>query len=792
MNKWQKLVQQQFLNNEEAVIERLEDIYGSAQEDIEKKLNKLTFTIDNLQAEYDWLDPDDPERARIKSIIQSKIYQKGYQEQLKKQVDGILGQMQTSQFTTISAYLDECYNDGFIGTIFDQHGQGVPITTPINQAAMVRAVQLDSKISKGLYTKLGEDVALLKKKITAEVSRSISTGKSFKETAQLLANQSRIGYNNAIRIARTEGHRIQTTATKDCMIAAKEQGADIVKQWDATLDGGTRESHVAVDGQIRELDEKFSNGLDRPGDPNGAAAEVINCRCALLQRARWAVEGKDKSFTKFNNFTKQIESFDSPEKYSDFKKAFFSKENKEYMQYIEDMQDKYGTKNFAKLLGSLSDIEYQHYSTLLANNPIYNKPAPKPKKEYLTEKKLQQNIADIEAKQLKLVEGSADWQLLEDQKLDYQEKLDKKLTAKEIKKLKKEEILLQDELDGMDIKTYSGIWKDDVTTADYPNLNIEGKKKYYESKFITETDPDKLKMYQDYYNQLLELEKEGQKYYDIQQKLSKTRKDLTNLQKNGIIFGRNSDVDAFTQERKDKAYWFTDKNGSVKAADGVLRDKSGEVWRAASTFEKDSIYEYTRSYSKYNEPLRGIEYGTNKFLGVGNVDLDNIGVSYAGFKPGQIHKEIDAITSILDKSEYDFDIWLQRGCRRSGMDKFFGINLSDFDLPEADLSALLVGKTPTEYAFMSTGVAKGKGLNTSGGVLLNIYAPKGTKMMYVEPISAFGNGSKRSWDGISKQSYFGHEAEMLVQRGTKFRVTKVTKSNGTIYVDVEIIEQGVN
>ena len=30
----------------------------------------------------------------------------------------------------------------------------------------------------------------------------------------------------------------------------------------------------------------------------------------------------------------------------------------------------------------------------------------------------------------------------------------------------------------MEIKTYSGIWKDDVTTADFAKLNIEGKKKY--------------------------------------------------------------------------------------------------------------------------------------------------------------------------------------------------------------------------------------------------------------------------------------------------------------------------
>ena len=31
-----------------------------------------------------------------------------------------------------------------------------------------------------------------------------------------------------------------------------------------------------------------------PGDPNGGAAEVINCRCALLQRARWALDDESE------------------------------------------------------------------------------------------------------------------------------------------------------------------------------------------------------------------------------------------------------------------------------------------------------------------------------------------------------------------------------------------------------------------------------------------------------------------------------------------------------------------
>lgn len=361
------------MDDEEAVIKRLDQVYKKSLKDVEDKIKNLTFSIGKLQEQYDWMDPDDPERARVKSMIQSKIYQKNFQEQLRTQLDGVLNQMQTSQFVSVSDYLDECYTDGFIGTIFDAHGQGVPVMMPIDQEAMVRAVQLESKISKGLYTRLGEDVDLLKKKITAQVSRSIASGLTYAQTAKALEGYTRIGYNNAIRIARTEGHRIQTTATMDAMTAAKDMGAKVVKQWDAALDARTRDSHVKVDGEIRELDKRFSNGLMYPGDPGGSAAEVVNCRCALLQRAKWAVEGDDKSFTKYNGFTKQVESFDSPETYVEFKKAFFHTDNATFMQYVAQMQDKYSTMDWKTILEKMSDREYKHYSRLLAGNPVYNK-----------------------------------------------------------------------------------------------------------------------------------------------------------------------------------------------------------------------------------------------------------------------------------------------------------------------------------------------------------------------------------------------------------------------------------
>lgn len=221
--------------------------------------------------------------------------------------------------------------------------------------------------------------------------------------------------------------------------------------------------------------------------------------------------------------------------------------------------------------------------------------------------------------------------------------------------------------------------------------------------------------------------------------------------------------DAYSKKRKDAALWAKETD----EADRIVRDRCGEVWRSASELERDAAYGYTAGSSYINEPLRGQRYQPYD--------------SATTAKAAKSQSHIQALTEMIERSSYDRDIWLQRGVDYRGAQGLLGVNLYGAD-PKS-----LIGKTVTEKAFSSCGIAKGKGFNKE--VIYNIYCPKGTKMLYCEPFSAFGNGAGRAWDGLAKQTYFGHESEMLLQQGTVFRIVKAEYTGGRWFIDLEVIAQ---
>ncbi len=146
VNKAQKEVQQAQLDEEKKVIKLLERVYDQARQDCENKIRELSSRTDLEN-------------------LQSIIYQKQYQEALKKQLEGILDNLQSEESTSIADYLQKSYHDGYVGVMYDLTKQGIPLIIPINQEQVVKALQTDSKLSKGLYARLGEDVNYLKRQL---------------------------------------------------------------------------------------------------------------------------------------------------------------------------------------------------------------------------------------------------------------------------------------------------------------------------------------------------------------------------------------------------------------------------------------------------------------------------------------------------------------------------------------------------------------------------------------------------------------------------------------------------
>ena len=319
MNRWEIEVQKSLLNSEEAALKELEKQYAKALKDVNERVKGFQADIDMLDQALSQDSLDDTTKALLQSQKRSKIYQQNYQKALQGQVGGILDKMHGDNYATIDKYLNGCYETGYIGVMYDIAGQGVPLVIPVDQAAAVKAVLTDSKVSNGLYAALGVNVKKLKKSIAQEISRGIASSLPYSDIARNISSVSKAPLSRAKTIARTEGHRIQQTSARDAQYAAKKRGADVLKQWDAALDGRTRDSHARVDGEIRELDEKFSNGLMFPGDPSGGAAEVVNCRCTSNTRARWALDDEE-----LNTLKERAEYFglDKTKNFDEFKQKY--------------------------------------------------------------------------------------------------------------------------------------------------------------------------------------------------------------------------------------------------------------------------------------------------------------------------------------------------------------------------------------------------------------------------------------------------------------------------------------
>lgn len=318
--------------------------------------------------------------------------------------------------------------------------------------------------------------------------------------------------------------------------------------------------------------------------------------------------------------------------------------------------------------------------------------------------------------------------------------------------LKNSEQEISDKLDKFNKGGVSGLWKTTVWPSDYEKLlkggNFEAKKKYFEEVYAGPDKEEKLALLEDF-------QKRGEKYIEEKKKAGQDYSQYEEL------VAKYRDNDTYSQERKDKATWITGSNvvtKSIKKFGKQADDYLGQL-KKANPKAYDAAMQYTSSYSAFNEPLRDMIYLGNE---------QKVALKKIGFVD-----RVANLTAAIDGSTYDEDVWLQRGLSNLTIDNLNGSEgkkLTSLVGYKEDLSEL-VGMQFKDHGFVSAGAGSGTGF-TDEPVCLYIYAPKGTKMLY-----------------MNTQGHYAHssENEMILQRGYTYSITKAEKKGGKICLDCEVI-----
>lgn len=282
--------------------EKLKKAYEKAAKKLGSAIRMLSLSelMERLQAEI---------KADEMGLASGKVHQKQYSDEISRAVAEPIQELEEEERQIIEESLWMYFVIGAMGAIYSMHKQNVPVMIPIQtkrqQASSLIPGELKVVFSgpqvADWYKYVRKSFSNLQVQTVADIKRYIGQGIPYSQIARSMAEtmQKAPGssfnkaYSKAMTIVRTEGGRISNEAHYSAMLEAKEKGADIKKQWDATADSRTRPSHARIDGEIRELEEPFSNGLLYPCQAGGAAEEVINCRCQAFARASWNIGKED-------------------------------------------------------------------------------------------------------------------------------------------------------------------------------------------------------------------------------------------------------------------------------------------------------------------------------------------------------------------------------------------------------------------------------------------------------------------------------------------------------------------
>lgn len=186
--------------------------------------------------------------------------------------------------------LGDIYKEGYYLTAhavetYTKVKVGYSAVTPETLQAMIENPVNGLTLKRNLERKRAAIVYDIQQQVTAGLQNNETYSTMSKRLKNTLENDA----VKAMRVVRTEGHRVQESAPHDAAVYATKNGVIMAKQWNTLEDQRVRRrpknaaDHKQLNNKKIAMDKLFDDGLSKGLAPGqmGAAGSDINCRCFL-------------------------------------------------------------------------------------------------------------------------------------------------------------------------------------------------------------------------------------------------------------------------------------------------------------------------------------------------------------------------------------------------------------------------------------------------------------------------------------------------------------------------------
>lgn len=221
--------------------------------------------------------------------LKGQVFQR---ERLEAQIDDLARTMTNANKLAAQIINDAtpeafAYNANWAAFKIEQAGNANMGFGLYDAATVKRLIRDEPSLLPPSRVDIPRDLQWNTKKIIAQINQGIILGEDLKTIAKRLRTVTTANANMSLTHARTAMTGAQNAGRIETYHRAEKMGIRLEKEWLATLDSRTRDTHGRLDGQHIPVDDVFkveNYEIRYPGDPTAHPAMVYNCRCTLISR----------------------------------------------------------------------------------------------------------------------------------------------------------------------------------------------------------------------------------------------------------------------------------------------------------------------------------------------------------------------------------------------------------------------------------------------------------------------------------------------------------------------------